>query len=168
MDERNYNMDPWERDSYETGSTRPPKNRGGLIAVLLILVIFLSGIVSALSILNIRLHAEINSATAPTGPVIFLPAQTDASVPPSVSVPPQTAPQTGGTLELNQTPEGVENIPQTGGLSLQAIYEKNIPSVVSIVCNTGSGTGVVITADGYIVTNCHVVENAQEILVCFT
>ena len=168
MDERNYNMDPWERDSYETGSTRPPKNRGGLIAVLLILVIFLSGIVSALSILNIRLHAEINSATAPTGPVIFLPAQTDASIPPSVSVPPQTAPQTGGTLELNQTPEGVENIPQSGGLSLQAIYEKNIPSVVSIVCNTGSGTGVVITADGYIVTNCHVVEDASSIQVRFT
>ena len=168
MDERNCNMDPWDRDSYETGSTRPPKNRGGLIAVLLILVIFLSGITTALGILNIRLSAEINSTSDPTGPVIFLPSQTDESIPSSVSLPAQTLPQSGGTLELNQTPESVDNIPQSGGLSLQAIYEKAIPSVVSISCDTGSGTGVVITADGYIVTNCHVVEDASTIQVRFT
>ena len=57
MDENKQNnpMDPWDRDSYETGSTRPPKNRGGLIALLLGAVIFLGGIASALGLLNIRL-----------------------------------------------------------------------------------------------------------------
>ena len=42
MDNRNYNIDPWEQDSYETGFTHPPKSRGGLIPVLLVLVIFLA------------------------------------------------------------------------------------------------------------------------------
>lgn len=43
------------RDSYQTGKTVPPRNYQGIIAVLLILVIFLGGIVSALSMMNIRL-----------------------------------------------------------------------------------------------------------------
>ena len=40
------------RDSYQTGKTVPPKNYQGLITVLLILIIFLGGIVSALSMLK--------------------------------------------------------------------------------------------------------------------
>ena len=51
MEERN-----WE-DTYRTGSTHPPKSRGGIFALLLILVIFLCGIVSALSLLNIRMFS---------------------------------------------------------------------------------------------------------------
>lgn len=43
------------RDSYQTGRTKPPKSHQGIIAVLLILVIFLGGIVSGLSLMNIRL-----------------------------------------------------------------------------------------------------------------
>lgn len=43
------------RDSYQTGRTKPPKSYQGIIAVLLILVIFLGGIVSGLSLMNIRL-----------------------------------------------------------------------------------------------------------------
>ena len=46
MDERNY------QHSYENGSTKPPKNRGGIIAVVLCTVIFLCGILSALGIVN--------------------------------------------------------------------------------------------------------------------
>ena len=34
------------QDSYETGSTRPPKSRGGLIALLLVVMILLFGISS--------------------------------------------------------------------------------------------------------------------------
>lgn len=65
MDERNFK----EYDSYRNGSTRPPKSHGGMIAVLLIAVIFLGGIVSALSILNIQLTQ--NLAEDPDSPVIF-------------------------------------------------------------------------------------------------
>lgn len=59
MDTNDKNFtDPWERDSYETGSTNPPKKRGGIIAVLLVIVIFLGGFTRALSLLNIRLFQQ--------------------------------------------------------------------------------------------------------------
>ena len=44
---------------YETGRTRPPKSHHGLIAVLLVVVIFLSGVVSFLGLLNVRLFAQL-------------------------------------------------------------------------------------------------------------
>ena len=53
MDERNY------QNSYENGSTKPPKSHGGIIAVVLCTVIFLCGIVSILTMLNIRIFQEM-------------------------------------------------------------------------------------------------------------
>ena len=47
MDERNF--------EYRTGRTQPQKSSRGLIAALLICVIFLSGLVSVLGLMNIRL-----------------------------------------------------------------------------------------------------------------
>lgn len=48
-----------EQFAYRTGRTDPAKSSRGIIAVLLILVIFLGGLVSALSILNIRLFRQL-------------------------------------------------------------------------------------------------------------
>lgn len=48
-------MNDNHQNSYETGSTRPPKSHGGLIAVLLTAVILLCGISTALGLMNIRL-----------------------------------------------------------------------------------------------------------------
>ena len=62
--ETEYPNEPWNRGTYQTGSTQPPKSHGGLIAVLLALVIFLGGISSALGILNIRLFRQISNAEA--------------------------------------------------------------------------------------------------------
>ena len=44
----NNEREPWDQGLYETGPTRPPKSHRGLIAVLLVLVILLSGIISVL------------------------------------------------------------------------------------------------------------------------
>lgn len=62
----------WAQATYRTGSTRPPKSRGGIIAFLLVLVIFLSGISTALGLMNIRLFRQMNemAATEPS-PVVF-------------------------------------------------------------------------------------------------
>lgn len=51
---KQYN-DPWDRDFYETGAVRPPKERDGLVAVLLVAVILLGGLCSAMGIVNLRL-----------------------------------------------------------------------------------------------------------------
>ena len=53
--------DPWERDWYETGSTRPPKDHGGLIAVLLMLVIFLGGAATLMGVMNVRLFQMLEA-----------------------------------------------------------------------------------------------------------
>ena len=174
MDERNLNeYEPWERDSYETGSTKPPKNRGGLRCVLLVAVVLLGGITSALGIMNIRLFRQLNDNDEQSASVSFNEGtlgNVDPSQVPPTDVP--TAPSTNVEVDIYPAPDGVENVPQTGGLSYQQIYEKAIDSVVSITCRmangTSSGTGVVLSTDGYIVTNCHVVEGAQSVSVLLT
>ena len=50
-------FEPWDRNTYRTGSTTPPKSHSGLIAILLVLVVFLAGLVSILSMLNIKLFS---------------------------------------------------------------------------------------------------------------
>ena len=166
-------QDPWDQGVYQTGSTQPPKSHGGLVAILLVMVIFLGGISSALGILNIRLFRQINAQNqeAEDAPVAFsdnASGELSGSLL-ETSPAPMTIDASGEVhLELNQSPSSVPNIPQEGGLSLQEIYTKNIASTVSIACDSGTGTGVVLSADGYIVTNCHVVEDASYMEVRFT
>ena len=165
----NYNNTPWEQDSFRTGSTRPPKKRGGLIAVLLIAVIVLCGFVGTLGFMNIRLIAQRQQSpsdlTFHNNPNPSTAAEDALSSIPSV-------PLQDETVELLPTPEAPENTPQQAGLSLQEIYSKTIDSVVSISCTledgSASGTGVVLTQTGYIVTNSHVVEDATAISVLLT
>ena len=160
----------WEQ-TYRTGATHPPKSRNGLIAVLLIFVILLGGIVTILSVVNIRLFQQITSRQTPeTLPLISSDAPGDGfkDSPGSTDVPNSS----DVVIETEKTPLSQENVPQQGGLSLQAIYEKTIDSVVSITCSVNggvtTGTGVILDKSGYIVTNCHVVQNAKTIQVLLT
>lgn len=77
MNENNHDMDSWVQDSYETGSTRPPKSRGGLVAVLLVLVILLCGATSYLGVLNIRLGQQLEQFDSHDVPIEFVPATVD-------------------------------------------------------------------------------------------
>ena len=164
--------EPWEQSFYQTGSTRPPKSRRGIFAVLLVVVIFFGGIISALSLMNIHLFQQLSNETEEAS-FRFSPEESIEETEPVPSAD-ATAPTVsdGLQLQLKQTPQSIENIPQEGGLSLQEIYAKAIDSVVSISCTGASGsstgTGVVLSANGYIVTNCHVVENAASIEVLLT
>ena len=135
MNDHKQNMEPWDQDSYETGSTRPPNNHGGIIALLLITVIILLGVSTVMGVLNIRLFAQTQGPTVPSvgDGMAFYPeaeATTGAATQPAV-IPPENS---GTRLELNKAPESVANVPQECGLSLQEIYQKNIGAVVSISC----------------------------------
>ena len=177
MEQHRYNQqDPWENGVYETGSTKPPKNHRGLIAVLLVVVIFLGGLVSVLGVVNIRLFAQLNAQpTSQEDPLSFVnrdmaetrPTELEATMPQVTEAANQTP-----SFILNPSPEGVENVPQEGGLSLQDIYEKSIDSVVSITCQSrygnSTGTGVILSEQGYLVTNSHVISGAEVITVRLT
>ncbi len=64
------------QDTYQTGSTRPPKSHGGIIAFLMVLVIFLCGVSTALGLMNIRLFRALTQAAQPeTSPVAFSPEE---------------------------------------------------------------------------------------------
>ena len=164
-----YNFDPWDQGEYRTGVTKPPKKHTGLIAVLLVAVILLCGVVSILGVMNIRLFQQLSSIPEKND----LPTMNHNHTEPSFSnIPSSTTDDRSGTAEtiaMSSSPVSSENLPQKEGLSLQSIYDKNIPSVVSISCTlqggSSTGTGVILSDSGYIVTNSHVVDKAQSITV---
>ena len=176
-DYRNHN-EPWDPSIYGTGRTRPPKNRGGLVAVLLVIVIFLGGLVSVLGILNVKLFTQLKNQSKEPEDSLSLVAQpgenrletSPAAAQEDLLISPTE--ESGIHVELAPSPDAMPNIPQEGGLSLQQIYADNIHSVVSISCTlpggSSTGTGVILTKDGYIVTNAHVVDNARTISIELT
>ena len=172
--------DPWETGVYGTGRTKPPKSNSSAFALLLILVIFLLGIVTILSVLNIRLFQKLNQQDRQDLSISFTPETAEVTEPyvTEYSLTEETADvpvvcdEESISLQIAESPASVDNIPQEGGMSLQDIYVQNIPSVVSIICNSGrsnsTGTGVVLSRDGYIVTNAHGVDGAAYVTVQLT
>ena len=177
MDGRRHNNQiDWDDSIYGTGRTEPPKRRGGLVAMLLILVIFLCGVITVLGILNVRLFHQLNTPEESDLLISFSSCQTEPvetqAVLETTPVPAADQQNRTATLNLESAPEGIDSIPAEGGIPLQEIYEKNIPSVASVSVTlsggTSTGTAVVLTSDGYLVTNAHVVEGAQAISVLLT
>ena len=129
--------DSWDDGVFGTGKTEPPKSHSGIIALLLILVIFLSGIVSLLSFMNIKLFHQLSEQSkqlenkSPMGVTdMGIQPMNEDAMPEDVFSSQHI--QEDVSLELNRSPQSVENIPTPDALSWQEIYEKNNPCVVSI------------------------------------
>jgi serine protease Do len=96
-----------------------------------------------------------------------------ASVPEGTGEPwPQSA---SGKTTVERAPTGdgtvmeMAPLPDSAAHSYQEIYQENIDCVVSIRgIQTGGlaqGTGVILSADGYIITNAHVIEGCSAVTV---
>lgn len=101
-----------------------------------------------------------------------LPQPDEAQNEPDAPPQPDYAPVgTGVTLELSKSPASAQTAisSEEDALCLQDIYEKVIDSVVSISAvsssSRASGTGIIMSPDGYIITNHHVIENALSVSV---
>ena len=166
MDDRRFPFDSGFDDGvYGTGCTEPPKSHRAIIAILLVAVIFLGGISTALSVLNIKMFQQLNEQDEKDA-VAY--ASADART--SAAIQESQAPlqEEAATVALHEAPEQQEE----EELSLQEIYARNIPSVVSITASslgtTSTGTGVILSSKGYLVTNDHVVSDAQVLTVTLT
>ena len=163
---------------YGTGSTTPPKDHAGVISLILVLFISISGLASILSLMNIEVFHQ-PEPTELRSPVSFyvsgdgVPSAELERREPVETEPPTRLEGVKTSIQITASPQSLENIADVpGAVSWQDIYEKVMPSVVSITCydgrSTSSGTGVIMDAGGYIITNAHVVEDAIQIRVLLT
>lgn len=95
----NFENQNQEQDFYKTGSTKPPKNRGGLVAGLLIAVILLAGVSSILGVMNIQLFRMLEAEKDES--VSFVPSATAAG-PVQEAAEPRLGLTVDNISELNQ------------------------------------------------------------------
>ena len=162
---------------YGTGSTTPPKDHMGVIAVVLVLFISLSGLISLLSLMNIKILDQPHP-TELRSPVSFtvsgdgiMTAELEPRQPESTQ--PQQLEGIKTNIQITASPQSQENVAGTpGAISWQDVYEKVLPSVVSITSlgnrTSCTGTGVIMDSAGYIITNAHVVEGSRQLRVLLT
>ena len=174
--------------NYYDPKGRPRKKKRTGLLVVLVMLALLSGAVSlAVNVLGMRVDLNRQGLTvafeklmaeeqpearaddygfdaAQEVPVLEAPAAQPEQMP-------QPSPVQEHGLAIANSPQSVENRPvdDAAALSLQEIYTKVFPSVASISCvhqnGTSTGTGIVMSEEGHVITNYHVIEGAQQIYV---
>ena len=192
--DRDYRPDYGQFEPYQFYGQKPKKKHTGLIVVLATLALLTGAVSWIVNVLGIRVdygqsgmvltigskNAAVQSSTTQTtlqenpDQVTGETTQTEAAVSDEGAQEETEASdsaENAAVLTVQSSQASAENYAssQEDSLSLQEIYEKVIPSVASISCvqqdGTDTGTGIVMSEDGYIITNYHVIENAQQIYV---
>ena len=164
----------WDSGIYQTGSTTPPKRTSGLLTVLLLLVIFLGGLASGLGLVNIRLIRQLSTQpgnSIPASQGNYTAPMDDDSIFSTNNDPAPSIPDDRSvTLRIEQSPYYSNNVSGQALENGTAVYLRNENSLVEIYAltysnSTQSGVGVILTEDGYLLVNAHLVEAAKRIIV---
>lgn len=139
---------------------RPPQRRhSGRIGFLIALALIVS--LTALAVLFNGGLAPRSADPVPSGSdpgYSSWEQEEDLSAPPSI---PQA--ETGTGVILSITP------PSGEALTYTQVYEKAAPSIAALTAYSAgmvsTGTGIVLTADGYIVTNAHIIAGDEQVNV---
>ncbi len=139
---------------------RPPQRRhSGRIGFLIALALIVS--LTALAVLFNGGLAPRSADPVPSGSdpgYSRWEQEEDLAAPPSI---PQA--ETGTGVILSITP------PSGEALTYTQVYEKAAPSIAALTAYSAgmvsTGTGIVLTADGYIVTNAHIIAGAEQVNV---
>ena len=168
-------------DYYHTGQgyrpARKPKRKKhtGLLVVLIVLALVTGAVSWAVNFMNLRVTSENRNVTVSFGnrgeKLSEAPVMAEHEPAPINDTQKEPIQSDQHELGISPSEKSVENRPtsERGALSLQQIYEKVFPSVASISCvqsgSTSTGTGIVMSENGYVITNYHVIEDAQQIYV---
>ena len=161
-------FDEQYREYYRPQNRRKKKNTG-LLAVLIVLALVTAAASWLVNFLDIRVDSEQDGLRISVNDPLKEPSVQEDTAP--EAEPAQEPTQDSPVLEQQVSPASIETIKSDAeaALSLQAIYEKAIPSVASIICQSrngsSTGTGIVMTEDGYVITNYHVIDGAEKIQV---
>ncbi|MEW6477036.1 MAG: trypsin-like peptidase domain-containing protein [Actinomycetota bacterium] len=148
----------------------PPGGEGGTRGLAGKRTAALVGGVAALALVAGSLGAAIGVSLA-SNDKADSPAVTNATAPAGgATTTPIPSPSGPATTSSTAPPASGSAAPLTGApLDVKAILAKVEPSVVDIYASTrrasGEGTGVIISPDGYILTNAHVVDGARRVSV---
>lgn len=145
---------------YSTG--RPSQRRRvGLAMALSVLVVICCGTAALLSLYELHIERSTDRVS-----LTLIDRNLDISATPvAEGNAAALAPKPSDTPQLQLTPPGNEGT----ALSFPDIYQKVSPSVVSVISSTpetsNTCTGVIMSADGYVITTAHIVERSSALTV---
>lgn len=163
-----------DKGTYQTGSVKPPAGSSTLVALLLAAIVLLVGLFSAMGMINVHLLRQMLQQPDSTLPMSKDPLPVPTGDPsnlhdnndPIPSIP------SNQSVEMNLEPApDYSSLPEATRLkTAQQIYEKNAASLVQVhslthLSSSQTGVGVVLTQDGYILTNAHIVDSASRVVV---
>ena len=161
MDENRNSNRPWDTDPWDIpGAGQPSRRRpAGLAVFLVCLTLIIIGTV--ISVLFYRVQWTVTSVPEPENPwSAILPEEDKAES--EKEEPPRAPVGTGVTMQ-------VRSAQGKSALTYQQLYRQCVNGVVSVQVESADGaylgTGIIMTQDGYIITNCHVVDDCHSVSV---